>query len=164
MKFKFSIYTLMCLSISMIHAEWDTITLKEHIDKSSIIVIAKFEQEVEKKEGRFGDISQLVSFEANETIKGKLLGRFFVKGQSIEACMPQMLFPNTPKTKYLLFLEQERNTTTYNLVHGERSALVVENNGSIGWIQNREKIDMGESVSVELSRVKEEIIELKERD
>ena len=160
-KTKFLFYTLI-LSFISLHAEWDTITFQEHIEKSSLIVVAEFGQEVEKKEGRFGDISQLVSFEANETIKGEVEGEFFVKGQSVDACMPQMLFPNRSKVKYLLFLEQEGNSTTYTLVHGERSALAIEN-GSVGWIVDKSKIDLGETVTTLLSLVKQEIEEMKRK-
>ncbi|MCK5854515.1 MAG: hypothetical protein KAG56_04790 [Sulfurovaceae bacterium] len=152
MKLKFLLYTLIVLATSTLHAEWETITLKEHIAKSSLIVVAEFGEEVEKKEGRFADISQLVSFESNETIKGEVLGQFFVKGQSVEACMPQMLFSNTLKANYLLFLEQEGNSATYNLIHGERSALIIEN-GMIGWVKDVTKIDLGEVVPTSLKDV-----------
>ena len=160
LKNKILIYILLLCFSHSLYAEWETITLKEHVEKSSLIVVADFAQEVEKKEGRFGDISQLVSFEAKETIKGEVEKQFFVKGQSIEACMPQMLFPKMLKAKYLLFLEQEGNTTMYNLVHGERSALLVTN-GFVGWVFDKSKIDLGETVATKLSEVKKEIEKLK---
>ena len=146
------------LSIT-INAEWDTITFKEHVAKSSLIVVAEFQKELEKKEIEVG-IEQLVLFEANETIKGNINGSFIVKGQELYMCMPQMLFPNIPKVKYLLFLNQEGNSSTYNLVHGKRSALVIEN-GSVGWIEDKEKIDMGEPVSISFDKVRKEIDEVK---
>ena len=148
------LFGVFILSMSL-NAEWETITFKEHVDKSSLIVVAEFQEELEKKKIEIGT-EQLVLFKANESIKGDINGSFSVKGQALFMCMPQMLFSNIPKTKYLLFLEQEGNSSTYNLVHGKRSGLVIENN-SVGWITNRDKIDMDEPVSTSLNEVKEQI-------
>ena len=59
-----------------------------------------------------------------------------------------------------LFLEQEGNTSIYNLVHGTRSALLIEN-ASVGWILNKDKIDRGEVVPTLLDDVRKEIEEIK---
>lgn len=153
------IFYIMILGYTLLQAEWGSITLKEHVDKSTLIVIAEFQKEVEKKEVEMGT-TQLILFESNETIKGDVNSSFFVKGQAFEICMAQKLFTDIPYTKYLLFLEQEGNTTTYNLVHGERSALEIKN-GLLGWIADRKQIDRGEEVMTSLEEVKREIGELR---
>ena len=153
------IFYIIILGYTLLQAEWGSITLKEHVDKSTLIVIAEFQKEVEKKEVEMGT-TQLILFESNETIKGDINGSFFVKGQAFEICMAQKLFTDVPYTKYLLFLEQEGNTTTYNLVHGERSALEIKN-GLLGWIADRKQIDRGEEVMTSVEEVKREIGELR---
>ena len=155
------LYMLLLCVTTMLHAEWETITFNEHVSKSSLIVVAEFQEEIEKKEIEIGT-SQLVSFEVDEIIKGDVNGSILVKGQEFFMCVPQMLFPNTPKIKYLLFLEQEEDDTSYSLVHGERSALVIEN-GSVGWISDRSKIDLGDSVPTSFQEVREEIEEILKR-
>ena len=157
MKLKKLLYMLLLGVTTMLQAEWETITFKEHVAKSSLIVVAEFKEEIEKKEIEVGT-SQLVSFEVSETIKGDVNGTIVVHGQEFFMCVPQMLFPNTPNTKYLLFLEQEENDSTYNLVHGTRSALLMEN-GSVGWILNKDEIDRGEVVPTLLDDVRKEIEE-----
>ena len=149
-----TLFGVFMLTMSL-SAEWESISFKEHVEKASLIVIAEFKEEIEKKKIEIGT-EQLVSFEVNESIKGEVNGSLTVRGQKLYMCMPQMLFPNTPTTKYLLFLEQDENRSIYNLVHGERSALVVKN-ASVGWITDREKIDKGEPVSTSLDEVKKEI-------
>ena len=151
---------LILFAFNILYAEWDTITLKEHIERSDLIILAKFKEEVEKKEQKFGGIKQLVSFDINEKIRGKVVTTsIFVRGQSMFVCAPQMLFPNTPQTEYLLFLKQEGDTSTYYLVHGERSALVIDENKTVGWIYDEQKIDLGEVVTTSIEEVKKILYE-----
>lgn len=156
-KSKLILYILFIIGTTL-NAEWNSISLSEHIERSSLIVIAEFKKELEKKETEMGT-EQLVSLKVDETIKGEAETLISVKGQALEMCMPQMLFPNTPQTIYLLFLEEDDNGSKYNLVHGKRSALVVENR-SVGWISDEEKIDAGEAVITSLEKVKEQIVKL----
>ncbi len=155
LKSKVLLYMLLLWFTSSLQAEWETITFKEHVSKASLIVVAEFKEEIEKKEIEVGT-SQLVSFEVNEIIKGDVNGAILVHGQEYFMCVPQILFENVPKTKYLLFLDREENNTTYTPVHGERSALVIKD-GSVGWISDRTKIDLGLPVPTLFTEVKEEI-------
>ena len=95
-------YTLLLCFGTLLHAEWDSISLQKHINDATIIVIAEFQKELKKKESDFGT-TQLVSFKIHKNIKGKISGLVSVEGQALEMCMPQMLFDNIPKTNYLLF-------------------------------------------------------------
>ena len=134
---------LSLLLFSTLQAEWGTISLKEHINKSSLIVIAEFESEMERNTTDFG-ITQFVSFKPIENIKGDTNSSFVVKGQSLEVCMPQMLFSATTKGRYLLFLYQENNATKYyDLTHGESSGLLIKHD-TIDWIIDDSRIDFGE--------------------
>lgn len=155
LKNKILFYTLMLWFATTLNAEWDTISFKEHIEKSSVIIVAEFQKEKQREDTDIG-LSQLVSFEANESIKGEISSSFFVKGQAFMICMPQKFFEDIPKTKYLLFLKQEGSSSTYSLVHGERSALVIKNS-SVGWIADKKKIDMGDEINTPLADVKKQI-------
>lgn len=157
MKFKSKkiVYVLIMVLSSMLHAEWDTITLKEHVERSSLIVVATFHKELERKDTDIG-LEQLVEFEMVEAIKGEANGILQVRGQAFEMCVAQMFFEKTSKGNYLLFLKQEDNATTYNLVHGECSGLFIDKE-SVGWISDRSKIDAGARVKTALTKVKHEI-------
>lgn len=157
-KTKKVVYMVLMLFISALYAEWDTITFEEHVERSSLIVVAEYERELERKEVEIG-VEQLVSFNVVELIKGDANGTLEVRGQAFEMCVAQMLFDNTPNKKYLLFLEREDNATVYNLVHGERSGLMIENR-SVKWIEDRDKIDLGRGVLTPLTEVKREIEEM----
>jgi len=153
-----SLSTLLLLGTSLLQAEWESISLKEHVASASVITTAKLIKEIEQKELDFGT-EQIVEFENNETIKGNINSSFYVKGQALYMCMPQMLFDITPNQSYLLFLHSdENNASLYHLVHGKRSGLMIDDNQSVGWIANRDKIDIGEVVVTPLERVKEEIV------
>ena len=157
MLFRRSFLYIILINIStvLLHAEWGSITLQEHLKRSDLIVIASFEKEISRRDSEMGT-SQMVSFEVNEAIKGDVNGFITVKGQSLELCMPQKLFEIVPQTQYLLFLEQEDNSTSYNLVHGERSALIIKG-GFVGWILDRKVIDKGEDILTSIENVKKEI-------
>lgn len=149
------ILTLIMLFLTMttLHAEWETITLQEHIKSSSLIVIAEFEKEIEKKETEAGEV-QLVSFRPVESIKGDIDGSFVVEGTALFICMPQMIFPVTPDAKYLLFLIRG-DDGHYQLTHGRCSGLLIESN-KVNWVENKSKIDWG-SVPMSIDKVKREI-------
>lgn len=150
------VYIVLMLLTSALYAEWETITLNEHVAGASSIVVAEFEKELEQRETEIGK-EQFVLFNVVENVKGGLQGAIKVRGQAFEMCVAQMFFTKVPKgKKYLLFLKKEDKGSYFNLVHGERSALVI-NNGLVAWVMDREKIDLGEGVITPLYKVKNEI-------
>ena len=150
---KTAIYIIILVTTITLNARWATITLQDHIKRSSLIVVAQFEKEIEKKSTDVGEV-QLVSFRPIESIKGETNSSFVVEGTALYMCIAQMIFPVTPEAKYLLFLTKG-DDGNYHLTHGERSGLLIEND-KLNWVKDRTKIDWG-SEEMSIDKVKEEI-------
>ncbi len=150
---KILVFIVFLLGITILQAKWATITLKEHIKASSLILIAQFEKEIEKKETDIGEI-QLVSFKPIESIKGDINSSFVVQGEALYMCVPQMMFPVTLEEKYLLFVNKG-DDGSYHLTHGERSGLLIVD-GEVDWVKDNAKIDLG-TVRMNIEMVKREI-------
>ncbi|MCH9740779.1 MAG: hypothetical protein K0U38_08080 [Epsilonproteobacteria bacterium] len=110
--------------------EKNSITLTNHIERSSHILVATFEKKIENNTTK--GITESLLFQPSRVLKGDVNSSILVQAKSFSSAIA--------KDEFLLFLKQDTNKSNYTLTDINSSALPIKEQ-SINWIIDVEDIN-----------------------
>ena len=132
MKRIFLIFLIFLISFP-VFGKWRPLKMSELINNADLIVVARLDKVL--SEETFGKKkTQIVKFQTERILKGKISKSFLVNASKTNICVPQYWFDQESETQFLLFLKTAPNNR-FRVLNGSFGALPVKS-AQITWFND----------------------------